>query len=219
MSRPAIFLDRDGVLIENVASYVRTWADVCFLPGVFDSMRHLARSPYVVVLVTNQSAVGRGILTAEQVLEINARVVAEVVARGGQVDASYICMHSPSEGLPCRKPAPGMLLQAQLELGLDLSASYLVGDAASDIAAAEAAGVHGILVRTGRGAEQARLLDAPGGTRCPIVDDLPAALDHISLECTHVTCASWSPEPPASLAASLHSASSKSVTRSSRWTV
>jgi D-glycero-D-manno-heptose 1,7-bisphosphate phosphatase len=180
MSRPAIFLDRDGVLIENVDSYVRTWDDVRFLPGTFESMRRLRATPYTVVLVTNQSAVGRGILTAEQALDINGRVVAEIAARGGQVDASYVCLHSPADGCACRKPAPGMLLSAQADLGLDLAASYLIGDAATDIAAATAAGVRGILVRTGRGTQQAAALAASGDDAgCPIVDDLPAALNHI----------------------------------------
>ena len=178
MSRPAIFLDRDGVLIENVATYVRTWDDVRFLPGVFEGLRRLRATPFAVVLVTNQAVVGRGIITAESALAINARVVAEMTAQGACIDAAYVCLHSPAEMCACRKPAPGMLLRAQAELGLELSASYLVGDAVSDMRAADAAGVRGILVRTGRGAQQAALLNGRNGARI-IVEDLPAALDHI----------------------------------------
>ncbi len=185
MSRPAIFLDRDGVIIENVDNYVRSWDDVRFLPGVFDALRGLSTSPYTVVLVTNQSAVGRGILTESVAVQINARVLAEIGARGGRIDATYMCVHSPLDNCTCRKPAPGMLLRAREEWALDLAASYMVGDAASDMAAADAAGVRGILVRTGRGAEQVALLGPRERAAFPIVDDLPAALNHILIGATH----------------------------------
>ena len=181
MNRAAVFLDRDGVLIENVDTYVRTWADVQFLPGVFDGLRQLATTAYAVVLVSNQSAVGRGLLAAEDAVDINARVVAEIVTEGGRVDAAYLCLHSPTDACACRKPAPGLLLQAGAELGLGLAESYLVGDATSDIAAARAAGARGILVRTGRGEVQERLLDARDRARTSIVRDLGAAVDLILL--------------------------------------
>jgi D-glycero-D-manno-heptose 1,7-bisphosphate phosphatase len=179
VSGAAVFLDRDGVLIANVDTYVRSLADVQFLPGVFDALRRLASSAYAVVLVSNQSAVGRGIISAQDALDINAHVVAEVVAQGGRIDASFLCLHSPEDMCSCRKPAPGLLHQAQAELGLDLAASYLVGDAASDIAAARAAGACGILVRTGRGEAQELLLDARDRAHTSIVRDLEAAVDLI----------------------------------------
>ncbi len=181
VNRAAVFLDRDGVLIANVDTYVRTWADVRFLPGVFDALRRLASTAYAVVLVSNQSAVGRGLLAADDALDINARAVEKIVAQGGRVDAAYLCLHSPDNACPCRKPEPGLLLQAEAELGLDLADSYLVGDAASDIGAARAAGVRGILVRTGRGEAQERLLDARDRTSISVVPDLGAAVDRILL--------------------------------------
>ena len=181
MNRAAVFLDRDGVLIANVDSYVRTLADVRFLPGVFDALLRLAESAYAIVIVSNQSAVGRGLMTAESARDINDRVVAEIAAAGGRIDAAYLCLHSPVDACSCRKPAPGLLLQAEAELGLNLAESYLVGDAASDIAAARAAGARGILVRTGRGEIQETLLDARDGAGTPIVRDLGAAVDRILL--------------------------------------
>jgi len=132
-------LDRDGVIIENRTDYVKSWEEVHFLPGAFEALRRLSRSDYVLVLVTNQSAVGRGIVTLDKTMEINERVVAEIKTKGGRVDASYICPHHPDEGCDCRKPAPGMLLRAAEELKLDLARSYAVGDAVSDIQAARAA--------------------------------------------------------------------------------
>jgi len=131
------------------------------------------------VLITNQSAVGRGIISLEQVMEINQHVIAEIEAQEGRIDASYLCPHHPDEGCNCRKPAPGMLLRAAEELGLDLTRSYVIGDAASDMEAAWAAGVHGILVLTGLGKEQVALLKTKGGANCPVVADLGAAVDHI----------------------------------------
>ena len=118
---------------------MKSWEEVHFLPGAFEALRRLSRSDYVLVLVTNQSAVGRGIVTLDKTMEINERVVAEIKTKGGRVDASYICPHHPDEGCDCRKPAPGMLLRAAEELKLDLARSYAVGDAVSDIQAARAA--------------------------------------------------------------------------------
>lgn len=179
IARPAIFVDRDGVIIENRANYVKTWAEVQFLPGTFAALRRVARSAFALVIFTNQSAVGRGIITLAQALEINRRVVAEIVAEGGRIDGCYLCPHHPAEGCDCRKPAPGMLLRAAAELGLDLAHSYAIGDAASDLQAAKAAGVQGMLVLTGRGREQAPFLREQGLSSCPVVADLGAAIDLI----------------------------------------
>lgn len=158
VTRPAIFLDRDGVLVENRPNYIKAWCEVEFLPHAFDAMRRLAASDYAIVIVTNQSTVGRGLISIEEALSINRQIAAEVVERGGRVDASYLCPHVPEDQCLCRKPAPGMLLRAATELNLDLSHSYLIGDAISDLEAAEAVGARGILVRTGRGNDQAALL-------------------------------------------------------------
>jgi D-glycero-D-manno-heptose 1,7-bisphosphate phosphatase len=152
---------------------------VRFLPGALEALQRLSRSTYALVLVTNQSAVGRRVISLEQAMEINQRVIAEISARGGRIDASYLCPHRPDEGCRCRKPAPGMLFQAAEELGLDLAHSCLIGDAASDMQAIQAAGGRGILVLTGRGREQLPLLNAQGLRDCLVVTDLRAAVDRI----------------------------------------
>jgi D-glycero-D-manno-heptose 1,7-bisphosphate phosphatase len=177
----AVFLDRDGVIVENRPAYIKSWDDVEFLPGSLDALRRLAASPYAVVIVTNQSAVGRGIVSLEQAESIHRRIVAEIVRQGGRIDASYLCPHSPLDGCSCRKPAPGLLLQAAKDLGLDLPHSYLVGDALSDLQAAQAAGVRGFLVLTGRGAAQAALGGLSPETGNSVVADLSEAVARILL--------------------------------------
>lgn len=177
--RPAVFLDRDGVLNENRADYVRTWQQVAFLPGVFQAMQRLAAGPFVVVVVTNQSAVGRGLMSAETLAAINQGIVREVQQAGGRIDAVYACPHTPADGCACRKPQPGMLLAAAQALHIDLARSYLVGDAVSDLHAALAAGCQPVLVRTGRGTKQIARLAVDGLIGTPVVADLVAAVTWI----------------------------------------
>ncbi len=177
--RPTVFLDRDGVLNENRADYVRTWEQVVILPGVFDAMQRLAASSFAVVVVTNQSAVGRGLVTRETLAAINQGIVREVQRAGGRIDAVYACPHAPEDGCACRKPRPGMLVQAAQDLDLDLARSYLVGDAVSDMQAALAAGSRPVLVRTGRGVKQALGLAVHGLHHVPVAADLHEAVDWI----------------------------------------
>ena len=152
---PSIFLDRDGVLIENRSDYVRDWSHVKVIP---EAIRALSLAPikkYKVVIVTNQSVVGRGLLLLRTAQEINQRLVKLIRDCGGQIDEVYMCPHKPDDGCSCRKPQPGLLLQAAKELSLDLQRSWMIGDAWTDIQAGEAAGTRGtILLKTGRGTRQ-----------------------------------------------------------------
>jgi D-glycero-D-manno-heptose 1,7-bisphosphate phosphatase len=175
--RAAVFLDRDGVIIENRPDHVKTWSEVRFLEGSPAAIRRLAAAPLAVVIVSNQAVVGRGLLDEKMAWQLQRQLVAEIVAGGGRIDASYLCPHHPQAGCACRKPAPGMLLQAARDLRIDLRRSWLVGDAVSDLQAARAAGARGILVRTGRGAEQENLLSGPN--EWPVVADLAAAVETI----------------------------------------
>jgi len=155
MSNPAIFLDRDGVLIENIAGYVRSWSDVRPYPSAIAALTRLRHLPYPVLIVTNQSVVGRGLISSAEAEAMNARLVETIRASGGRIDGVFMCPHAPEDGCACRKPRPGLLLQARDELDLNLAESLLVGDALEDIQAAQAAGVgRAALVRTGRGATQ-----------------------------------------------------------------
>jgi D-glycero-D-manno-heptose 1,7-bisphosphate phosphatase len=158
---PAIFLDRDGVIIDNVASYVRTWEDVSILPGALSALARLRDSGFKVVIVTNQSAVGRGIISIEVARSINDRLLQIIHQAGGQIDGVFMCVHAPQQGCDCRKPRPGLIMQAASELSLDLSRSFLIGDALSDIQSGQNAGIPvNIMVRTGRGEQQSHLPDA-----------------------------------------------------------
>ena len=128
--RPAVILDRDGVLNRKMprAEYVCSWADWQWLPGSREAIRALVDSGYRVIVVTNQAGVARGALTEEALASIHDMMQHEVEAAGGRIDAIYCCPHGWDEDCTCRKPKPGMLLQAQREFNLDLSQVTFIGD-------------------------------------------------------------------------------------------
>lgn len=175
--RPALFLDRDGVIIENCDNYVRSWADVEIYPQALQALAAFSEQPYAIVIVTNQSVVGRGYVPLAEIEAINNRLIEVIRRAGGRVDAAFICPHSPDDNCNCRKPKPGLLLQAAEALGLNLGRSVMVGDALSDVAAGRAAGVaQSILLRTGRGRQQERLPGAEEMRPFPVFDTLADAL-------------------------------------------
>ncbi len=177
---PAIFLDRDGVLIENQPDYVRDWTQVKIIPEAVHALSIAPIKNYKVIIVTNQSAVGRGIILLKTAEEINQRLINLIRDRGGHIDGVYMCPHAPEDGCSCRKPLPGLLLQAAKDLSLDLQHSWMIGDAWSDVQAGEAAGIHGaILLKTGRGAEQLRQAHLETATTNLVFDNLPLALEAI----------------------------------------
>lgn len=168
-----MFLDRDGVINQNRADYVKRWEEFRFLPSAIPALRALAASPFLVVVLTNQSAVGRGLMTMEAVEEINRRMCGEVAAAGGRIDAVYCCPHLSEDGCSCRKPLPGLFLQAANDWGIELDASYCIGDKVSDMEAGRSAGCRGILVLTGEGVSQAEQLLG----LYPVVPDLLHAVE------------------------------------------
>lgn len=151
--RRAVFLDRDGVLIRDVV-HLTSASQIEILPGVPESLRRLRDAGWLLVVVTNQSVVARGLVTEEQLGEIHRVLEGQLRARGAAVDAIYYCPHHP-EGVvttyrtvcDCRKPEPGMLLRATADLGIDLRASVMVGDAGSDIEAGRRAGCRTVRLR------------------------------------------------------------------------
>jgi D-glycero-D-manno-heptose 1,7-bisphosphate phosphatase len=177
MKHPAIFLDRDGVIIENCPDHVRTWADVKLLPGALDALATVGGSPYRIVVVTNQSVIGRGYATHETAAAISDRLLALIRDAGGRVDGVYVCPHAPDDGCDCRKPLPGLLLRAADELDIDLARSVMIGDALTDVRAGQAAGVaRAALLRTGRGRQQEQLPAAAGLPPFAVYDTLADAL-------------------------------------------
>jgi D-glycero-D-manno-heptose 1,7-bisphosphate phosphatase len=176
---PAVFLDRDGVILQHRANYVTSLAEAILLPQAVQALRQLANSPYRIVIATNQSLVGRGIIPLAEAEAINQWTVAAVRRAGGRIDAAYMCPHHPAENCACRKPRPGMLVAAAAALGIDLTRSVMIGDAITDLQAGHAAGARAMLVRSGRGAEQAELLQINGLAEVPVVADLAAAVQSI----------------------------------------
>lgn len=152
-----IFLDRDGVINENRADYVKSWQEFRFLPGSLEAIARLTRAGHRLVVCTNQAAVAKGLLSCEALEDIHRRMLAEIEAAGGIIEKVYYCPHSKDADCACRKPRPGLLLRARDELGLDLSEAVFVGDSITDVQAGIAAGVHTILVLSGLGIEQFRV--------------------------------------------------------------
>lgn len=155
--RRAVFLDRDGTLTLET-DWVRSPSELVLLPGAARAVRRLNDAGLAAVLVTNQSAVARGLLDERGLAAIHARLADELSAAGARLDGVYWCPHHPTEGVgayrvecDCRKPRPGLLRRAAGELGIDLARSWIVGDAARDLEAGARAGVRGVLVATGKG--------------------------------------------------------------------
>lgn len=173
----ALFLDRDGVIIENRANYVRSWSDVSIFPQALTALSRLGNWPGKIIIVTNQSVVGRGLIPRQRADDINERLVAEITRAGGRIDAVYMCPHAPTDDCECRKPKPGLLTKAAEHFDIDMQVSIMIGDALTDIDAARAAGVNlAALVRTGRGREQMKLPPALEMRPFPIYDTLSDAL-------------------------------------------
>jgi D-glycero-D-manno-heptose 1,7-bisphosphate phosphatase len=146
--RPAVILDRDGVLNERPpkADYVRRPEDVRWLPGAREALRLFGDAGWRVIVVSNQAGVGRGIMSTGEVDDVNEHMRREAVEAGGRIDAVYYCPHGWDEGCACRKPRPGLLFRAQRDFHLDLTRTTFVGDDERDREAALAAGCHPALL-------------------------------------------------------------------------
>ncbi len=187
----AIFLDRDGVLNRERKDYVKCVAELELLPGALIALRRLAALDVPIYLITNQSAIGRRIVSRQEVDAIHQSLMRQVEAAGGKISQVYLCPHHPKEGCRCRKPAPGLLHAAAAENDLNLRRCVLIGDALTDALAADAAGCRSILVRSGcTGRELPGLVDAAseqGALRIEsvisIVADIVEATELLTLVC------------------------------------
>ncbi len=186
MKFPALFLDRDGVIMENRANYVRSWTDVEFFPKALQALANYRSIPHKIFIVTNQSAVGRGIMSLETAVSLNNQIIDVVREHNGRIDDAYLCPDPPGINSTCRKPAPGMLLQAAEEHQIDLSQSIMIGDALTDVEAGQAAGVKtAVLLLTGRGKVQFSLPKRHELPPFKVFHDLSSALDNI-LKTNHI---------------------------------
>lgn len=180
MPRPAVFLDRDGVLCEDRADYVKAWDEWRWVPGAREGAAALAQAGKALVVVSNQACIGKGLVSRATVDDIHARVREGLAAAGAPLAGLYLCPHTDADRCECRKPKPGLLLQAARDLDLDLAASTFVGDALRDGDAAHAAGTRFVLVCTGQGMRSLEILkhsaeESDRPQRFHVARDLPQA--------------------------------------------
>jgi len=168
-----VFLDRDGTI--NVEKgYLYKIEDFEFIPGAPEAIKRLKDAGFLVIVVSNQSGVGRGYFDERAVETLHRHIQQELVAYGTSIDAFYFCPHHPGEGVGdymvvcnCRKDAPGMLLQAAVEYDIDLQQSFMIGDKLADIEAGQRAGCQSILVMTGYGESIATKPEVIQVAKCP----------------------------------------------------
>jgi len=167
-----LILDRDGVLNREAPEhgYILAPEDFAWLPGSLQALVTLTRLGIRISVATNQSAVGRGLMTLPQLEQVLATMRTQAAAAGAHIEAVYFCPHAPGAGCDCRKPAPGLIRSAVQASGIAAAQTLVVGDDVRDVQAASAAGVRAVMVRTGKGRQAAQLLE--GGDALPIFDDL-----------------------------------------------
>lgn len=147
-----VFLDRDGVINEDAPDYIKSRAEFRYIPGSLDAIARLTRNGCRVIVITNQSAINRGIVPPAELEAIHRELIDAVSAHGGRIADIFFCPHRPDENCACRKPEPGLFFAAHERYGLDLSRSIMVGDSVKDILAGKAAGCGlTVLVETGNG--------------------------------------------------------------------
>jgi D-glycero-D-manno-heptose 1,7-bisphosphate phosphatase len=172
--RAAVLFDRDGTLNASPATFVTSLQEFIPIPGAFEGVGRLCRAGWGVAVCTNQSCIGQGIASAETIEEIHRECARLAASHGGRFDGFHVCPHRPDENCACRKPRPGLLLEAALRHGYDLTRSFFVGDTMRDLEAGRAAGATALLVMTG-GDERARAAQPPE----LVFPDVAAAVDWI----------------------------------------
>jgi len=186
MAESAVFLDRDGTLIED-RGYICRFEEVAVFPFAVEAIRRLSDRYPRVVVVTNQSAVARGICTEAEIRDLHERLRRHLDIRGARIDAFYHCPYL-KEGCvgeyavdhPDRKPSPGMILRAARDLGIDLAASVMIGDSAKDVIAGKRAGCATVLVLTGGGRDALEALTREGKTPDIVARDLLEASERLA---------------------------------------
>ncbi len=174
-----VFLDRDGVINADSPAYIKSWAEFHFIPGSLDAIARLTRAGRSVIVITNQSAINRGLVPPSELETMHRRMRQAVCDAGGRITDIFFCPHRPDENCGCRKPRPGMILAARDRYGIDLASAVLVGDSVKDILAGRAAGCRTVLVQTGNGSTAIQRLKASGQTPDHVAADLGRAVDWI----------------------------------------
>jgi histidinol-phosphate phosphatase family protein len=153
VKKPVVFLDRDGVMNEKMSEgdYVKDWSEFSFLPGVLKAIKMLKENGFLIIVVTNQRCIARGIIAESRLKEIHKRMLHEIRKYRGDIDAIYFCPHDDLDGCDCRKPKPGMILRAiedfkNCKIEMDLERGYVIGDSEKDMIAAKAVGLKAIKI-------------------------------------------------------------------------
>jgi D-glycero-D-manno-heptose 1,7-bisphosphate phosphatase len=157
--KKVVFLDRDGTINQDSADYIKGWNEFVFLARSIEALRDLTAAGFFIIVITNQSAIPRKLISPQELENIHAKMKAAIKSQGGKISDIFFCPHLPGDGCDCRKPAPGLIFQAQKKYDIDLSTAVMIGDSARDIECAHMAGCgHSILVQTGNGQEAQQIL-------------------------------------------------------------
>jgi D-glycero-D-manno-heptose 1,7-bisphosphate phosphatase len=175
----AIMLDRDGVVNRELGRAVRSWDEFEFLPGVFQAFQQLAMLQIPVVVLSNQSAIGRGWVSSETVDAIHREMMGRIRGAGGRIDDVMVCPHAPESECSCRKPKPGLLLETAIKHRFDLRWAVMVGDSHRDIEAAQAANAIPLMVRSGHAIPR-KLEERLNRENVRVVADLVSAVTAIA---------------------------------------
>jgi D-glycero-D-manno-heptose 1,7-bisphosphate phosphatase len=151
MSQAYVLLDRDGVINYDSDDYIKTPEEWNPIPGSLEAIALFNKNGYKVIVITNQSGLGRGFYAESTLVEMHKKMHRLTREKGGEIDAIYVCPHTPDDQCLCRKPKPGLLTRFAKEKNTSLEKIYFIGDKLADIQAAEAAGAKPILVKTGKG--------------------------------------------------------------------
>lgn len=174
MGQRLLILDRDGVINEDSPAFIKHPDEWLAVPGSLRALGAATQAGFRICIVSNQSGLARGLFSIEDLHRIHRKLLQEAMHHGAVVDGFFFCPHGPRQGCECRKPQPGLLHAAAARSGLELAHAVMIGDRASDLAAADAAGVRAMLVRTGHGAATAAAL--PAESAVAVFADLAAAI-------------------------------------------
>ena len=183
MLKKVVFLDRDGTINQDSVDYIKGWPEFVFLPRSIEALRDLTAAGFMIIVITNQSAIARKLISPRELENIHSKMKATVQSQGGKICDIFFCPHLPDDGCDCRKPAPGLLLQAAEYFASGFDEMVLIGDSMRDLEAARAAGIRTILVRTGNGRKTEQQLSSEGALQeVEVYDDLAAASDALLRE-------------------------------------
>ncbi len=175
-----IFLDRDGVINYDSVDYIKSWDEYRFLPGSLEALAELTNAGFALILITNQSIIGRGMVTEAVLEDMHRRLRRAVEAAGGSLFDIFYCPHRPDDHCDCRKPEPGLIFQAKEKHGIDLPRTVMIGDNVKDVMCGRNAGCGAtLLVRTGNGREAEEELVQKKMLPFAVVDDLRHAAQTI----------------------------------------